>query len=176
MPNSASSFKGYMNKNGDLIKPSNTKTHEKDYVLEDGEYLPYPFTYTKDEQDILKRFEEYYEIINDISLQNYYSSDPKSEVSLQFEIIKRPTKYFPYYKIQGYRKQRTEDDYVFLYDAKTQTFHYIDYPYSLNPENIKSIKGYILENLERIIEHNKQKGHYKSVFPFDIDHAYQKWR
>ncbi|MFD2552982.1 WG repeat-containing protein [Sphingobacterium tabacisoli] len=176
VPNSSSSFKGYMNKNGNLITPSKTKKHEKDYVLEDGEYLPYPFSYTKDEQDILKRFEEYYEIINDISLHNYYSSDPKSEVSLQFEIIKRPTEHFPYYKIQGYRKQRTEDDYTFLFNTEAQTFHYIDYPYSLDQENIKPIKEHILEKLERIIEYDKQASKHKSSYPFDIDHAYQKWR
>ncbi len=176
VPNSSSSFKGYVNKNGDLIKPNKTKKHEKDYNIGDGEYLPYPFRYTKDEHDILKRFEEYYEIINDMSLHNYYSSDSKSEVSLQFEIIRRPTTDFPYYKIQGYRSQRTEDDYVFLFDAETQTFHYIDYPYSLDHENIKPMKEYILENLERIIEYDKQRPKHKSAFPFDIDRAYQKWK
>lgn len=174
-PASPNSFSGYVNKKGELTLPSTVKNHQKDYILPDSTFLPYPFVYNNEEQNILKRFELYEKIINDISMYSYYTNEPKSQVSLQFEIIRKPSKHFPYYKIEGYRKQLREDYLVFLYNATTDSFYYLDYPYSLTPENIKPIKEYIVEKLDQIREYEKKGAKHSPMFPFDIEQAYQKW-
>lgn len=121
-------FKGYVNKKGEKVQPYAVKKHAKDYELENGTFLPYPYIYNAREEKILKDFKKYYDAINDISLHHLYTSSTRQEASLQFEIIRRPSAYFPYYKLQAYRFQRIAEHYTFLYDEIKNTFYYIDYP------------------------------------------------
>ena len=168
-------FRGYVNKKGQSVQPYAVKVHKKDYELENGTFLPYPYAYNSKEEKILKDFETYYGIINDISLYNLYTDSTKKEASLQFEIIRKPSAYFPYYKLQAYRFQHIEGHYTFLYNEKTNAFYYIDYPFTFDDHHLISVKNFIRNNLERIIK-DKKESSYERPFEFDAESAYEKWK
>lgn len=172
---SADSFSGYINKKGQIVKPYTHREHPKDYMISETEFLPYPFEYSSKEQSILSMFQKYYEVLNNISLSNLSTDGTKEEASLQFEIIRSPSKYFPYYKILAYRFQRVEDSFTFLYDEKEHAFYYIEYPFHISNETLVPINNYIINRLAGICEAYKNPT-YERQFTFDACKMYNEWR
>jgi len=92
---------GYLDRNGKEIKTTDHRNHLKDTKESDGKFVPYQFSYTEFEKNILKKLEKKLIKINKINI----SEGEK----LTFEIITRPTKNNPYYFVKLYRFQKDSD-------------------------------------------------------------------
>lgn len=89
---------GYLDRNGNEIKPNNKRIHLKDTKEEDGKFVPYQFSHDDFEKSILKKLEKNSEKINKLNLSE--------GLKLTFEIIRRPDSDYPYYFIKSYRFQK----------------------------------------------------------------------
>lgn len=92
---------GYLDRNGKEIKLNNKRIHTKDTKEENGKFVPYQFSYTDFEKNILKKLEKNSAKINKINLSE--------GLKLTFEIIRRPDPNYPYYFIKMYRFQKDAD-------------------------------------------------------------------
>ncbi|MFV0605264.1 MAG: WG repeat-containing protein [Niabella sp.] len=117
----------YINASGNIVQPVKHATLDKDQPLEDGNHLPYPFTYTVKEQALVDSMNNM-EIISKVHFVNY--ADVKTagkEGKIQFEIIQRPSMQLPFYILQGYRYNNmyyNEDRLIFYYTTDGQLLHY----------------------------------------------------
>ncbi|MCS3868762.1 hypothetical protein J3D55_001678 [Chryseobacterium ginsenosidimutans] len=92
---------GYLDRNGKEIKLNHKRIHRKDTQEENGKFVPYQFSYTDFEKNILKKLEKNTAKINKINLSE--------GLPLTFEIIRRPDSDNPYYFIKMYRFQKDAD-------------------------------------------------------------------
>lgn len=89
---------GYINNAGATIDVMPAKKNGKDQKLDSARFLPYQFSYSKFEQRIIDSFNKLTEIRR-ASFVNYYSLLDSSERILHYEIVERPSSFFPYYYI-----------------------------------------------------------------------------
>ncbi len=92
---------GYINKNGEVLKPSAKPLSEKDQKTDSVDYLPYQFSYSSFEQKIIDSFNKL-TIISKLHFVNYESPLDSNEGILHYEIVERPSSFYPYYHITGF--------------------------------------------------------------------------
>lgn len=108
-----------INRNGVEVDPLYVQHDTKDYFYK-GAYYPNPFQYTTKEKMLLDRLTPYrvaVAFLFKLGLQHYIYRP------LQFEIVEKPNRYFPYYVIGVYEEQRRLDDYTILLDGKSGQFY-----------------------------------------------------
>ncbi|MDP8100840.1 WG repeat-containing protein [Phocoenobacter atlanticus] len=109
---------GFINKKGEKVAPLSKPIQEKDVKIHEN-YYPYPFNYSEKEQKILNVFQQKMKLLADIYYVNVYSlAKPKV---LHFEIVERPSKYFPFYLVYSYdnRKIPTDGEFLVSQDGKS---------------------------------------------------------
>lgn len=92
-----------INRKGEKAIPSKMKKHPKDYFFE-GNYYPYPFRYTTEEQKILNNLEKDIIGISFYFKSSYYKYEFQP---LQLEIIERPSRYQRYYVVKLFDNQES---------------------------------------------------------------------
>jgi len=92
---------GYINNKGDTISVMHNRKHEKDQQIDTAKFLPYQFSYSRTEQKILDSFYSL-PLISKSYFANFYSPLDSNELKLRFEIVERPSAYYPYYHIAAF--------------------------------------------------------------------------
>ena len=87
---------GFVDKNGKEIKTTSKRNHPKDIETKENTYIPYQFKYNKKEEIILDFFEKRKNQIIKINGLNC------SDKMLFFEIVEKPSKFKPFYKIKTF--------------------------------------------------------------------------
>ncbi|MVT08755.1 WG repeat-containing protein [Chitinophaga tropicalis] len=126
----------YINTKGERVTPTDKPSSDKDQ-LADGKYLPYPFHYSRHEQQLVDSFNRV-EMLSKIAFANYASPLKGREARLQFEITGRPSAGFPYYRLLAYDWNNgydPHDDMTFLVNEKGEWFH-IDFFDEIKPYRI----------------------------------------
>jgi len=109
-----------VNREGKKVYGSKNPTSPKDYYY--GElYYPYPFRYTAAEHRILNGLHQF-TAISKVDKLLFSGGQPELD-SIQFEIVGRPSKFTPYYTIQGYKEQQADDNWVIEATANGQYFY-----------------------------------------------------
>jgi hypothetical protein len=90
---------GYINYKGEELQPSIQKNSYRDMWIDTGKYLPYQFKYTLAEQKILDFFSKNSSLNKAYAVNN--SLDPLMK-ALQYEIVERPSSFFPYYHVKAF--------------------------------------------------------------------------
>jgi len=97
---------GYIDYKGNPVNTTDQKLSPKDQLIEGkGKFLPYQFSYSKFEQKILDSFYRL-PLINKTHFVNYYSRLDSNELQLRYEIVERPSAFYPYYHIMGFEYSR----------------------------------------------------------------------
>lgn len=138
-----------MNFKGETIAPSSVQTDEKEMEI-NGKYYPYPFSYTKKEQKILQFFEKQNRLLADLEYVNLYNKLAENQKKLYFEIVERPTKNQPFYRIltYDYRKYNGLGEEEFLVSEDGKEIFHDDFFEEKTPfdqwlkEEIKQAKAY----------------------------------
>lgn len=117
----------YINKKGEKVNPNPEAQNNKDYKVENG-YLPYPFTYSQEEQLIIDSFNNC-EIISLIYYANHFSSENEQKKNkLQFEIISTAHTQHTKYLLQCYErnegKYRSVEQLSFVVSSNGDWFHF----------------------------------------------------
>ncbi len=124
---------GYINLKGEELQPSLERKSIKDQIADSGYYLPYPFSYTAFEQKIIAFFDKQI-LISKAHFVNYFDPLNEKEKVLHYEIVERPSSFFPYYHIKAF--SFTDDrgysgndmlDLNFLVSKDGKQFFYQDY-------------------------------------------------
>lgn len=89
---------GYIDINGNEIIPTKNSKNPKDYILPDGSFIPYQFSYSKYELSLLNKILKFKKEIN----QNNISEGSR----INFEIISKPSESNQYYFIKYYRMDK----------------------------------------------------------------------
>ena len=92
---------GYVNYKGDILRPVNKRNSLQDQNIDSVKFLPYQFTYTLFEQKIIDSFNKLTNI-SKAHFVNYYSPLDSNERILRYEIVERPSSFFPFYHIKGF--------------------------------------------------------------------------
>lgn len=92
---------GYINSKGDSLVASQKKENDKDQIVEGEKFLPYQFSYTALEQKIIDSFYSL-PLISKSYFVNHYSPLDSNERKLHFEIVERPSSFYPYYHIKAF--------------------------------------------------------------------------
>lgn len=147
----------YINYKGDTIDVKNKKASGKDQVIDSAKFLPYQFSYSKLEQKIIDSFYKLKEI-SKACFVNYYSSLDSNERQLYYEIVERPSSFFPYYHIAAFSYSNTQGYYgdpfgglQFCVDPKGKHFFYLDGDEKIPLQ--KWLKQYIKEAKEYLKKH-----------------------
>lgn len=133
---------GYLDRNGKEIKTTTHRNHLKDTKESDGKFVPYQFSNTAFENDILKKLVKNSGKINKMNI---------SEGSkLTFEIITRPNKNNPYYFVKLYQFQK-------------------DSNFSTDNDDAAGFNFYIDQNSNIFVLNYVQKdeSYEKTLIPFD---------
>ena len=124
---------GYISSKGDLLVASLKKENDKDQIVERDKFLPYQFYYTALEQKIIDSFYGL-SLISKSYFVNHYSSLDTNERKLHFEIVERPSSFYPYYHIKAFEFSNCGGyngneilDLNFYVDTMGQQFFYLDY-------------------------------------------------
>ena len=116
-------FPQYINFKGEIVTPADKPSSGKDQLLENGKYLPYPFSYNYYEQQLVDSINKL-EVLSKIQFMNYYPEQVTGkEAKLQFEITGRPLNGWPYYTLQGYSYSKS---YGFMGEDKMEFLVHID--------------------------------------------------
>lgn len=91
---------GVMNFKSEIVHSSSNGS-EKDVELS-GQYYQYPFQYNEKEKAILQFFEKQNKVLSDIYYVNHYNVMSEDQKILFFEIVERPSEYFPYFQVNTY--------------------------------------------------------------------------
>lgn len=91
----------YINNKGESLQLLNEKKSPKDQILDSMQYLPYPFSYSAFEQKIIDSFTKL-SIISKAYFVNYYDSLDNAERVLHYEIVEKPSPFFPYYQVKAF--------------------------------------------------------------------------
>lgn len=112
-----------INRDGVEVQGSKKPSSAKDYYYE-GLYYPYPFHNTTQERALIERLNQSAEIhqIDSYLFSNHEKADEPDHI--QFEIVTKPSVYMPYYTIQGYKRQRADDNWVLEATADGQYFYF----------------------------------------------------
>lgn len=158
-----------INKKGERVAGAHKPIHPNDYFFK-GKYYPYPFVYNSKEQKIVDSLNSL-DVLNDIRLVNYYSDSKREEMLLQFEIIEYPQPYYPYYVVQGYMRQHSDDNYRIAVSADGKQFFYLSY---FKEDGLKPLNEWIVTEL--IDAKEWMEKHKDAPFKFDADKALKEWR
>ncbi len=114
-----------INKKGEKTLPFAKQKSDRDYLFE-GEYYPDSFIYNEFEQKIVDKLNAT-SILNEISIAYCSNCTPKSDWNLNFEITEYPTEFHPFYTLQGFAKQRSNEDLVFLVSKDGHSYFHLSY-------------------------------------------------
>lgn len=92
---------GYINKKGEALTPMRKKSTAKDQKIDSLHYIPYQFTYSASEKKLLEFFNKQ-TLISKAHFVNFFSPLDSSERQLYFEIVERPSDFFPYYHVKAF--------------------------------------------------------------------------
>lgn len=118
---------GVINFRGEKVLPLKEKSKAEDIEIE-GKYYSYPFSHSGKEQKILDFFNNQMKLLAEIEYVNFYHQLSTEEKIQYFEIVERPSKYFPFYVIYpyDYRKYHGGLGDVFLVSFDGEQFYYTD--------------------------------------------------
>ncbi|GAA4182078.1 hypothetical protein [Sphingobacterium ginsenosidimutans] len=119
-PTDGKGEKYLVNRDGQKVLGNKSPASTKDYYYE-GLYYPYPFRYTAAEQLILNGLNQF-TAIQKVDKLLFSNGQAKSD-TIQFEIVGRPSKFTPYYTVQGYKGQHADDNWVIEATANGQYFY-----------------------------------------------------
>ncbi|HEY6062706.1 MAG TPA: WG repeat-containing protein [Chitinophagaceae bacterium] len=91
---------GYINSKGEKLEPFKERKSDRDQVEKDG-FISYQFSYTFFEKNILSFFNRQ-KMISKAYFVNYYSPLDSNERILRYEIVERPSSFFPYYHVKSF--------------------------------------------------------------------------
>lgn len=91
---------GYINSKGEKLELTSERKSDKDQI-EKEHFIPYQFSYSLFEKNILD-FINNQKMISKAYFVNYYSPLDSNERILDFEIIERPSSFFPYFHIKSF--------------------------------------------------------------------------
>lgn len=91
----------YIDKSGRTLQALQKKQSKHDQTI-DSIFLPYQFSYSPFESNLLKKLNDL-NLISKAHFVNYYDRLTKEEKQLHFEIVERPSNDFPYYIINAFR-------------------------------------------------------------------------
>jgi hypothetical protein len=97
---------GYINYKGEILHVQNKKANEKDQLVDSAKIIPYQFSYSAFEKRILSFFYKLTEI-SKASFVNYVSTLDSNERILRYEIVERPSSFFPYYYVAAFSYDRS---------------------------------------------------------------------
>jgi hypothetical protein len=124
---------GYINYKGDTIGIMNYKKNEKDQVVDSAKFLPYQFSYSQSEQKILDSFYRL-PMISKTHFVNNYSTLDSNELQLHYEIVERPSAFYPYYQVMAFEYTNMHGFYgsaylgqCFFVDSTGRDFFVFDY-------------------------------------------------
>jgi len=92
---------GYINKNGEELPVTKQRKSLNDQVVDSTSFLPYQFSYNSFERRILDSFNRL-SIISKIHFINYFSPLDSNERILHYEIVEKPSDFYPWYHIKGF--------------------------------------------------------------------------
>ena len=112
----------------------------KDQLIENSnKFLPYQFSYSKFEQKLIDSIYKL-PLISKTHFVNYYSPLDSNELQLLYEIVERPSFYYPYYHIRAFEYSNKIGfvgaglfDQEFFVDRKGRDFFVFDYYYKKIP-------------------------------------------
>ncbi len=113
---------GYINNKGDTLAVLTKQNNKKDQVVDSVKFLPYQFLYSTFERKILDSFYKL-PMISKTHFVNYYSPLDSNEMQLHFEIVERPSSYYPYYHIMAFEYS---NKYGFYGDAYLGFSFFVD--------------------------------------------------
>lgn len=94
-------YRGYVNSKGDTIVIMRKLSGNNDVKIDDTTYISYPFSYSEKEQKIIASFYKIPGLSNAYFVNNYSEPD-SSKRKLRFEIVERPSSFYPYYHIKAF--------------------------------------------------------------------------
>ncbi|MGC4100598.1 WG repeat-containing protein [Ferruginibacter sp.] len=97
---------GYIDYQGNPVNVMDKKTNPKDQAVDSGRFLPYQFSYSAFEQNIIDSFYQLKEI-SKAYFVNYGSPLDSNERILRYEIVERPSSFFPYYFVATFLYDRS---------------------------------------------------------------------
>ncbi len=92
---------GYINASGKDVGRAGKRASFKDQQIDSVTFIPYPFSYTPAEQSILSFFQKQ-PLIAKSYFVNHFSPLDSAERQVYYEIVERPSSYFPYYHVKGF--------------------------------------------------------------------------
>lgn len=107
------------------MKVSKQRKSQKDQVVDSTGFLPYQFSYNSFERKIIDSFNKL-RIISKIHFVNYFTSLDSNERILHYEIVGKPSDFYPWYHIkgfeftngEGYKGDLFESDFFVTKDGK----------------------------------------------------------
>ncbi len=126
---------GVINFKGEKVLPSETQQNPNDVKIKD-KYYPYPFSYSKKEQEILAFFYKQMPLLASIEYVNLYRKLDDDQKILYFEIVERPSKDFPFYGVCLYDYQKKYGGFLektFLVSSDGQQFFHKGYFGEITP-------------------------------------------
>jgi hypothetical protein len=124
---------GYINYKGNTLEVLTKRNTEKDQVVDSIKFLPYQFSYSAFEKKLLDSFYKL-PMISKTYFVNYYSPLDSNELQLRFEIVERPSAYYPYYRIMAFEYSHKHGFYGggllglnFFVDRTGRDFFVFDY-------------------------------------------------
>lgn len=157
-----------INVKGEKVSPLAKQQNPKDY-FSDGNYYPYPFSYTAKEQKIADQLNSL-EVLSLIARLRF-SDEQQDTPRLQFEITEWPTSHFPYYTLQGYQNQRAEDDYIFTVSEDGKNiFHYSFFITEEHPP----LQKWVVSELEECKKYIRN--HPNAPYRFDVKKHLKEWK
>lgn len=106
---------GYINIKGEELKPTAQAQSPKDQKADPAGYLPYQFKYTAFEEKIIDSFTKL-SIISKLHFVNYEGLLDNNEKQLHYEIVERPSSFYPYYHITGFEYSKEYGYHGYLDD------------------------------------------------------------
>jgi hypothetical protein len=98
---------GYINYKGEEITVLDRRMNERDQLIDSNKYLPCQFSYSNLEKKIIDSFYKFPEISKAYYV-NFYSPLDSNERQLRYEIVERPSSYYPYYHIVAYEYSKRD--------------------------------------------------------------------
>lgn len=146
-----------INKKGERVHPYAVARHPKDYFYE-GQYYPYPFVYTVEEQAILSRLQA--DSVGVAFLFDSSSYRSGYDTSVQMEITARPNDYNPYYVVKVYNQQQSIGFGDFIYvDALTlepSVDQYTDANVPLQEAMVAALTAFVADKGKEIPARHKE--------------------
>lgn len=147
---------GYLDYKGNTVNVSEKRMSEKDQTIDSGKFLPYQFSYSAFEQKIIDSFYKL-SLISKVHFVNFSSPLDSNERKLRFEIVERPSSFFPYYYVAAFEYSRGDyrgDPFGglnFCVNQKGDKFFYFDAGEMVPlkvwlKKYIKEAKGYLIKH------------------------------